>query len=411
MKKRAMIGLFLMVLIFGGCRLRDRRLVQPAEPTASTALVYPTNTLAPTYTAIPTNPPQDPTAVLPAETAEPAPEITQTTSPTSAIITPSDDSIRWPTDGWLTAAPEGVGMDSATLAGFFEGIQNENLNIDSILIVKDGYIVAEEYYNDYTAQKLHVQYSVTKSFVSALVGIALEEGTLTGLDQTVVSFFPDLTLQNNSPAKQSMTLEDVLYMRTGLDWNEGYPAYTQLAIAEDSVQYMLDLPLSGEVGVEFNYCSGCTHLLSAVLEETTGMSTFGYAQEKLFDPIGIETTDWITLNDGRTVGGWGLYLTPRDMARFGYLYLHNGEWNGQQVVPTDWVAASTAPGRSIGLVTDYGYQWWIMPFDNLFAAQGLYGQKIYVIPDHNMVVVITADMPHEGALYTLLLQNIIGAVQ
>ncbi|MEE4193571.1 MAG: serine hydrolase [Anaerolineae bacterium] len=320
----------------------------------------------------------------------------------------AEDGHYWPTEGWLVSAPEDQGMDGQKLAAIAEYIEENNIAIDSVLVVKDGYIVGEYYFNGYDQNELHVQYSVTKSITSALVGIALEEGSIENIDQTLVDFFPNQDFLDESSKK--ITLEQILTMRTGLDWTEGNSGYYALMAANDPVAYMLSLPVVEEPGNAFGYCSGCSFLLSAIVQESVGMNTADFAKEELFSPLGIDDFQWETLSNGIPNGGWGLYLTPRDMAKFGYLYLNEGLWNGQQIIPAAWVSASVEPVRPVSDTVGYGYQWWIFPEDRIYAAQGLYGQKIFVIPETNMVVVITADLGNESIEFTLLNDYILAAI-
>lgn len=328
-----------------------------------------------------------------------------TTAPVTEI---TNDSPYWPTNGWRTASPEDFGMDGELLNEAASYIEENDVDLHSLVVIKDGYIVAENYFNEYDQETPHKQYSVTKSFVSATIGIAYEEGYIGNLDQTLEDFFPDYTFQDETAKK--ITLENILTMRTGLGWIEGDPGYYGLVNANDAVEYMLKLPMTAEPGEKFAYCSGCSFLLSAIITEKTGMDTAEYAQKKLFDPLGIKNPQWETVSNGISNGGWGLYLTPREMAKFGYLYLNQGEWNGEQVISSEWVQASSEPGLKADQYADYGYQWWISP-EGYYSAQGLFGQAIFVIPEHNMVVVMTADLRSENIEFRLLHEYILAAVQ
>lgn len=319
-----------------------------------------------------------------------------------------ENEIYWPTDGWKTADPDQYGMDGARLDQMFEEIDQQDINLHSLLIVKNGYIVAEQYYDEFTQDTPHIQYSVTKSFTSALVGIALDEGAILSLNQTIADFFPEYAIDDAT--KADITLENILTMRTGLGWIEGNEGYAGLSTANNPLDYMLALPMIDEPGNDFRYCSGCSYLLSAIVQKTTGTNTADYAEEKLFAPLGIDNVTWETLGDGTPNGGWGLYLTPRQMAKFGYLYLNNGEWDGQQIIPEAWISDSTAPGREVDRYVDYGYQWWIYKDLNIYAAQGLYGQKIYVIPEENMIVIMTAELYDEYNQYSLLVNSILASI-
>ncbi len=317
----------------------------------------------------------------------------------------------WPTDGWRASSPEEQGMDSVLLEQMFETIDQQKLDIHSVLIVRNGTIVAEKYYSPYTEDTRHVLYSCTKSFISALIGMAIEDGTIDGVDQLVLNFFPERTFANLDERKESMTLEDLLTMRTGLDWDEGMPAYQDMMESEDWVKFVLDQPMEADPGSQFNYCSGCSHIMSAIIQETTGLNTLEYAQNRLFEPLNITNIHWELDRNGIPNGGWGLEITPRDMAKFGYLFLNDGTWDGQQIVSSEWVRASTQPGLPTGEGVDYAYQWWVYSTSNLYAAQGLKGQKIYVIPGLELVVVFTADMANTTPILELVEDWIIPAVR
>jgi CubicO group peptidase (beta-lactamase class C family) len=334
-------------------------------------------------------------------------------SPTVLDISPENPTgtAAWPTQGWISASPESQGLDAEKLDEMLAYIAaQESLYIQSVLVIRNGYLVLEQYYPPFTQETPHVLYSVTKSFVATLVGIAIEEGYIAGVDQPVLSFFPEQEFANSSASKDAMTLEDVLSMRTGLDWQEGMPAFRELVSAPDALAFMLNLEMAAQPGDQFNYCSGCSHILAAILEQTTGMDPREYAQTRLFEPLGISNLIWESDRSGLSLGGWGLYLTPRDMAKLGYLYLHNGQWDGQQIVPESWVLAATTSDWQSPTGLDYGYQWWIFPELNMYAAQGMAGQKIYVLPDLDMVVVFTADLQNADIELDLLETWILPAI-
>ena len=223
------------------------------------------------------------------------------------------------------------------MAQVFETIDQRELEIDSVLVIRNGTIVAEKYYPPYTENSRHALYSCTKSFISALVGMAIDDGYIDGINEPVLDFFPERTFANLDERKESMTLEDLLTMRSGLDWNEGMPVYQEMMDTRDWVGFVLDKPMAAEPGSQFKYCSGCSHVMSAIIQETTGLNTLEYAQSHLFEPLGITNLYWELDGSGIPNGGWGLEINPRDMAKFGYLYLNNGTWDGQQIVPSDWV--------------------------------------------------------------------------
>jgi len=307
----------------------------------------------------------------------------------------------WPTEGWRTSTPEEQGMDPARLAQLIDHIKQLGLDVDGVLVVRHGYIVLEEYL-DFLNDKdwLHPIYSVTKSITGACVGIALEKGLITGLDREMVEFFPDRTIQNLDERKQRITLEHLLTMTGGMAWNEWqYPytdprnAWIQALRSPDTVQYILDLPMADEPGEVWNYNGGFTYLLAEIVTNASGQSILDFATEHLFKPLGIENLNWRKDWNGRYDVAGGLEMTARDLAKFGYLYLHHGRWEDRQVVPADFVAESTRTHNMVSAVTGYGYEsWWTHPDDGVYYAAGIYGQRIYVAPELDLVVVFTANI-------------------
>ncbi len=193
------------------------------------------------------------------------------------------------------------------------------------------------------------------------MGIAIDEGYIEGVDQLVLDLFPERTVTNLDADKQAMTLEDVLTMSTGLGCQDSYlyrwRGLREMERSDDWVQFMLDLPMAEEPGTQFEYCNGASFLLSAIVQETTGMNALAFANEHLFGPLGIIDVQWLSNPQGITIGWSDLYLTPHDMAKIGYLYLNEGWWDGEQVVSADWVEASTREHISAKTLQDgYGYQ-------------------------------------------------------
>ena len=317
----------------------------------------------------------------------------------------------WPTEDWRTSPPEAQGMDSQKLAQMQAAIQEQHLNFHSLLIIRNGYLVNETYFGSYQPDTRHELYSCTKSFIATLIGIALDQGYIDGIDQRIVDFFPERTFANLDNQKSAMTLEDTLTMRTGLDWQEGDPAFRAMYLSQDWVKAVLDEPMATSPGSKFNYCSGCSHVLSAVLRQTTGMNPRDFADQYLFKPLGISNVNWDTDAEGTPIGGWGLQITPRDMAKLGYLYLHHGQWEGQQIVSAKWVEDATRTHAKTGGDLDYGYQWWTYPALKAYAALGRYGQMIMVIPRLDLVVVTTAEMDNHDQIFRLVEQYILPAAQ
>lgn len=318
---------------------------------------------------------------------------------TEASPTSSPEPTFWPTEGWRTSTPEAQGIDSAALVDLIDYVQEMGYDVDSVVVVRHGYEVAEIYFDPFKEGQTHILYSCSKSVVSALIGIAIQEGYIQGVDQPMLDFFPDYTPANMDERKEAMTLEDMLTMSTGFDCRDSYlynnQGLTEMHESEDWVQHVLDLPMAEEPGTHFEYCNGSTFLLSAIITHVTGKSALDFAREVLFPPLGITDASWDASPDGINYGYSHLFLQPEDMAKFGYLYLHGGEWDGEQIVPAEWVETSTREHIHAGTLQDgYGYQWWI---DNAgyYMALGYNGQFIFVLPDLDMVVVMVSDR-YEG---------------
>ena len=306
---------------------------------------------------------------------------------------------------WPMSTPEEQSMNSATLNGVMDFIEQASLDVESLIVIRHGYIVLEEYPDpEYDRDSMHIVHSITKSFVSALIGIAIQQGHIAGVDQKMVDLFPDRNVGNLDGGKQDVTLEDILTMTAGMEWAEWAEPYVDcsndyinaLWCQGDPVQHILDLPMSEQPGTRWNYNGGTSHLLSALVAGFSGTNdTLDFAREFLFLPMGITVSDWEF--DGTEIirqGGGGLWLRPRDMAKFGYLYLHDGNWEGEQIIPAAFVADSVSTHSYFDQSSGYGYQsWWTLPEAGVYYAAGLNGQKIYVVPDLDLVVVFTAYLP------------------
>ena len=331
---------------------------------------------------------------------------------------PVPDPVEWPTASWRSSKPEEQGMDSELLAKMFDHIEQNRINLHSVLIVRNGYIVTEAYFHPYTADTPHQVASVTKSVMSILLGIAIDRGSVRGVDQFLLDFFPGRWIANVDARKQAITLEHLLTMTSGLDCKDRSGTDDQMRQSRGWIQFVLDLPVTYVPGEQFSYCSGGPQLLSAILEKATGLNTRGFANARLFAPLGIPPVsglEWGADPQGYTLGGYGLYLTPRDMAKLGYLYLKQGQWAGQTVVSAQWVTASltthstwTDEGQR-----DYGYLWWLYPARGYSSMMGMAGQQVHIVPERHMVVVFTAAInpSDEKVLDPLLTDYIIPAAQ
>ncbi len=308
----------------------------------------------------------------------------------------------WPTKGWQDATPESQGMDSQTLAAMFAEIAAEDYAIDNVSVVRNGFLVADAYNYPFQPGERHVIHSCTKSIVSALVGITIAEGYIDGPNTPILELFADRSVANRHEDKETITLEHLLTMSTGLECRDSYlyrwSGLQKMRQSKDWVQYFLDLPMVEPPGERFEYCNGASFTLSAIIQHTTEMSTLEYARQKLFGPLGIEDVEWPTNPQGIHIGWGELQMRPHDMAKIGYLYLNEGQWNGVQVVPADWVAVSTRKHIDGTLQDGYGYQWWIAE-PGVYMALGYAGQYIIVVPGQELVAVFTSHL-EENDFYT-----------
>jgi CubicO group peptidase (beta-lactamase class C family) len=326
-------------------------------------------------------------AVGPLENAQAA--AASATEQHKASLLPGRD--RWPTEAWPTAAPEGCDVDTNHLARSLEQLPRVCPDLHSLLMVRHGRLIVERYFGGSHPQDAWNVKSVTKSMLSALVGIALERGYIRSLDQPVLDFFPEYRDEVTDPPKQQITLRHLLTMSAGLEWQENGSIAFRCMSSPDWVRFILKSKLVADPGVKWNYSSAQPHLLSAVLTKASGTNMLAFARHSLFDPIGAVIGQWDQDPKGYYFGGSELCMTPRDMARFGYLYLNNGEWNGKQIVPAGWVRASTQQTNS----AHYAFLWWLDTFEShpIYFAQGLGGQHIVVVPDLDAVVVTTSFLP------------------
>ncbi len=328
---------------------------------------------------------------------------------------------------WDVASLADAGIDPEPLVLFMKGLlEAGDHHFHCILIVKDGQLVFEEYfsgddveldeqvpnsgkltytYKDFDRNTLHFQGSAVKSFISAWVGIAIDKGFIAGTNQTLFSFFPEYSHLADG-AKSNITIGQMLTMTSGLPWDDdSYPIYDprndeyQMVFNEDPIGYVLQTPLFALPGRIFEYNSGTTYLLGQIVKRSSGMSLTDFTEGYLFGPLGIQSSRWASSrhNEGE-ISTTGLYLRPRDMARFGQLYLQEGMWGESRIIPKDWVTDSTMEyvhfsGSELPFTTGYGYQWWLGSFSSgptrTYIAAGWGGQLIFVLPEINMVVVLT----------------------
>jgi len=301
----------------------------------------------------------------------------------------------WPTRQWATSSPEQQGMSSERLARLVEfGGFND---MDSLLVTRHGRIVLEATYAPFRAGLKHRINSVTKSVVSTLIAMAMQDGKLDSTDRQVLEFFADRTVANLDERKKAITIRHLLDMTSGIEWTEGlgdqFTSFIAMENSPDWQQFILDRPMSEAPGKTFYYDSGNSHLLSAILTRITGKSALGYARETLFGTLGIDDVIWRADPQGVSGGGAGLYMLPRDMAKIGYLYLRGGMWEGKQILPASWIEgvrkANVDMHERWAQNLRYGSQFWVMPNRDAYMAVGHDRQLIVVMPKLDIVVVAT----------------------
>ena len=310
-----------------------------------------------------------------------------------------------PGDDWEASTPAEQGLDPMLVAQvYYSAAELETLY--SLLVIKNGYLIAEDYFNEGSIDQKDRLQSVTKSYASALVGIALDQGYLSSVDQKMLDFFPEVADQITDPRKEQITIRDLLQMRAGYPWEETDPALWDGLLSGHYPPLIEEFPLVADPRTEFNYSNLSSNWLGIIVDRATGMNLKAYAEENLFLPLGVEAGEWGTDAEGHNNGCGDLHLTPRDAAKFGLLYLNDGEHDGNQVVPADWVHDSLQRySEDINLtggfpanwgltITDlgYGYQWWSATagehhFD---YAAGHGGQLIVLLDELDMVIVTTS---------------------
>ncbi|WP_372007257.1 serine hydrolase domain-containing protein [Paenibacillus chitinolyticus] len=332
----------------------------------------------------------------------------------------------WPTAEWQAADPALLRMDPEKLAELEPVIQSEYGNINGVVIVRNGAIAHESYYNGCGPDTTHHVASVTKSILSALIGIAIDTGSIKHVDQKVLDFFPDYVPDASDSQKREITLRHLLTMTAPYSFEDWHEPLDKMCMQSDWVKYTLDmLGQEGEIGT-FKYSTAGAHLLSAILTRSTGKSAREFANERLFSLIGMKeipdyemksfgfedlfgekVRGWVQDPNRNSTGGWGLTLTPRDMARFGLLYLNRGLWNHRQIISGAWVNESTAMNAN-----NYGYLWWLREEDGVYAysALGDGGNVICCIPEKDLVIAITSEfVAHPRDRWTLIKDHIIPA--
>jgi len=297
---------------------------------------------------------------------------------------------------WPLSAPEAQGLDKKSIDAAYMRAAELGF-VDGLLIIRNGHLVGEAYYNGYGRDVPHQLWSVTKSFLSALVGIALDKGLIDDIDAKVMDYFPEYVFAGMDPRFYDITVRDLLAMRMGIDREQNN--LIPVLNTDNWIRETFRLPLLYDPGTKFSYNSLQSLLLSAIITRTSGMTARQFAEQYLTGPMGIEIQSWGSDPQGNTIGGYDLYMTPRDMAVLGYLYINDGVIDGRQIIPQDWIDLSwhktNLNDGSWGVLTEYnyGYHWWIgkMKSYDLFIAWGMGGQFIICAPAQDLIVVVTSN--------------------
>jgi CubicO group peptidase (beta-lactamase class C family) len=308
--------------------------------------------------------------------------------PVSAQTTPD----YWPTRGWRVSTAAEQGVDEAALEAVDARAVAEVPAISALLAVRHGYLIFERIYGTYDGERPINVRSVTKSVTGTLAGVGLREGTLSGLGARTGDVIPERIPEGADPRVAEITLWQWLTMTSGLQW-EAAGDWQRLLAAPDWVAMTLGLPVVGIPGETYVYNTGGSHVLGVMVAAAAGKPLEDYAEAVLFEPLGIEPGDWMRSPQDEVSAGSGLELTPRDMAKLGYLYLRNGEWEGKQIIEPAYAAAATtwqSAGDATGGWAAYGYQWWVTATNAgypAYFALGYGGQHIFVVPALDLVVV------------------------
>jgi CubicO group peptidase (beta-lactamase class C family) len=303
---------------------------------------------------------------------------------------------------WESSSPENEGMDGVLLDSAIIRAIDHGF-VDALLVIRNGRIVAEAYFNGFTKDHPHNIMSVSKSMLSAIAGLVLEGPYGLDLEDKMLDYFPDYYSGGLDPRKQDINIEHLLTMRMGIEResHNNYSVYSELYQSENWIKSTIEYPLVNDPGERMRYNTFITHLLSGVISEATGQGTDKFARKKLFAPMGIDIDYWEKDPQGICFGGNSMHVTPREMAVFGLLYLQNGMLEGKQIVPQSWVEQSLTPSTDLTHPNEWGswknynyaYLWWLGQFSGYdsFMGYGYGGQFVIVFPDLALIVVTTAN--------------------
>jgi len=355
------------------------------------------------------------------------------------LLPPTQAQDKFPEGDWPAVKPAAVGLDAGELASLDADIAAGKYGlVDSLLVIRDAkQTLARSYAHDYASiygafvrregplnhdvdgpynyfstqfhpyyqhSGMHTMQSVSKTVTSITIGIAMGRKEFPAdLDSPILKYFDEYRIANMDERKQHITLRNLLTMTAGFEWNEDLPyndpknSCDLMEAQFDWVQYVINQPMAGEPGKSFVYSSGITQLLSHIFKKATGKNVDEYAAQYLFQPLGIPYHWKHTPTDLADTEG-GLYISSASLAKIGFLFLKNGKWQNKQIVPADWVKASTTTAMTVedeGRHWGYGFQWWLQPWGTppekkfAWAARGLGGQELRVVPEYNLIVVMT----------------------
>ncbi len=342
-----------------------------------------------------------------------------------------DDYLKLPPDlgdGIEISYPSKEGLDSAMLFNMVKDyLENGSPGIRSILISRNNKLVLEAYFDGWNRDRRQDLRSASKSFVSAVAGIAIDKGLLDDVDAKVLNYFPEYAdIQHWDDRKQDMTIRDLLRMRTGLscnDWNAGSPGNQENMYPKDDwIRFIFDLPVVNTPGSLFSYCSGAPIVVSAIITKASGMKSSDFAHDNLFEPLGITDYVWEYMPGRREYAGGKLHMRPRDFLKFGLLMLNEGRWQDEEIISAEWITESTTPDGTVPVRrpgVEYGYYWWVTSWEvdgqviNAYYANGNGGQLLYVFKDLDMVVSFTGgayNTDAENKVYSIIQRRILPAV-
>lgn len=301
-------------------------------------------------------------------------------------------------DGLPRSTPERHGLSSDTVLAFLDDVQSAGLELHSFMLMRHGDVLAEGWWWPYAPKRIHMTHSATKSVTAAAVGLAMADG-LFGIDDKVVSFFPQYVPADASANLHAMTVRDLLTMQTGHAVETSGSVWRP--IDTSWVAEFMRIPVAHQPGTFFKYTSAASYMLSAIISRTTGQSTEAYLRPRLFDPMGISRWAWDSSPGGISTGANGLSWQTSAMLKFAALHAQDGMWNGQRLLPADWVKAATTR-QSVGDTTGaYGYQWWMGP-GSAYYALGLFTQLAIVFPEHGVSLAIFGAIKGSSKLKPLI---------